>query len=59
MGAAKINLEQLPADERAAIEARRAYKKAWRAANKSRVEEYNRRFWAKKAAEMDSDKNKT
>lgn len=53
MGTKKIDVTLLSAEDRAAIEARRAYKKAWRAANKERVEEYNRRFWLKKAAETD------
>lgn len=35
--------------ERAA-EIRRAYQKEWRAKNKDRVREYNRRFWEKQAA---------
>lgn len=45
--------------ERAA-EARRTYQKAWRAKNKDRVREYNRRFWEKKAeqqAEIDEKTN--
>ncbi len=54
MGTKKIDTTMLSAEERAAIEARRAYKKAWRAANKERVAEYNRRFWLKKAAEMNA-----
>lgn len=49
---AKINLDTLSAPERAAVEARRAYQKKWRAQNKDRVQEHNRRFWEKKAAEM-------
>jgi hypothetical protein len=32
--------------------AARAYQRAWRAKNKERVAEYNRRFWAKKAAQQ-------
>ncbi|MGN0678588.1 MAG: phosphatase [Oscillospiraceae bacterium] len=52
MGAARINLETLSDDERSIIEARREYKRKWRAANKERVKEYDRRFWAKKAAEQ-------
>lgn len=55
MGAKKINLDTLSSEERAAVEARRAYKKAWRDAHKERVKEYDRRFWAKKAAEMKMD----
>lgn len=31
------------------VEARRAYQKKWRANNKERVREYNRRFWEKQA----------
>ena len=38
-------------DEKAK-EARRAYSNAWRAANKDRVKEYNRRYWERKAAQM-------
>ena len=52
MSNTKTNLDSVPASERAAIEARRAYQRKWRAANKDRVREHNRRFWAKKAAEM-------
>ncbi len=39
------------ATENAAIQARREYYKKWRAKNKERVREYNRRFWEKKAGE--------
>lgn len=35
-----------------ANEARRAYQKKWRAKNKDRVREYNRRFWEKQAAKQ-------
>lgn len=35
-----------------AAEIRRAYQKAWRAKNKDRVREYNRRFWEKQAAKQ-------
>lgn len=35
-----------------AAEARRAYQKAWRAKNKDRVREYNRRFWEKQASKQ-------
>lgn len=38
-------------DNRAA-EIRRAYQRAWRAKNKDRVREYNRRFWEKQAAKQ-------
>lgn len=36
------------------IEVRRAYQKEWRAKNKDRVREYNRRFWEKRAAKQDA-----
>lgn len=36
--------------ERAA-EIRREYHKQWRAKNKDKVREYNRRFWEKRAAQ--------
>ncbi len=38
-------------DERVS-EIRRAYHKQWRAKNKDKVREYNRRFWEKKASEQ-------
>lgn len=56
MGSRKINLEMLSEEEKAIVEARRAYKKAWRESNKERVKEYDRRFWAKKAAELNNKK---
>lgn len=37
-------------NERAA-ELRREYHKQWRAKNKDKVREYNRRFWEKRAAQ--------
>lgn len=46
----------LSEEEKAIVEARRAYKKAWRESNKERVKEYDRRFWAKKAAELNNKK---
>lgn len=36
----------------AANEARRAYMKAWRAANKDKVKEHNRRYWERRAGKM-------
>lgn len=33
-----------------AKEIRRAYKKAWREANKDKIRESNRRYWERKAA---------
>lgn len=49
------NKDKLPfatQEEQQAIEARRAYQKEWRAKNKKRVQEYNKRFWLKKTAEQ-------
>ena len=37
--------------ERAATEERKAYFKAWRAANKEKTAEHRRRYWEKKAIE--------
>lgn len=54
MGAPKIDVNTLNESDRAAIEARRAYQKRWRAANKERIKEYDRRHWLKKAAEMNA-----
>ena len=44
--------------ERAA-EMRRAYHKAWRAKNKDKVREYNRRFWEKRAEQQAAQINRT
>lgn len=41
----KTKLEQLAAEER------KAYFRAWRAANKEKTAEHRRRFWEKKALE--------
>ncbi len=48
----KIDTVTLTGEERAIIEARRAYQKKWRAENKDKVKAANNRFWAKKAAEL-------
>lgn len=48
----KIDTVTLTVEERAIIEARRAYQKKWRAENKDKVKAANARFWAKKAAEL-------
>lgn len=52
MSISKANFETLTAEERTIIEARRAYQRKWRAENKDKVKEHNRRYWLKKAAEM-------
>lgn len=35
--------------------AQRAYQNAWRAANKGKVKEYNRRYWARKAKQLETE----
>ncbi len=51
-----IDLNSLSSEERKEIEARREYQRKWRAANRDRVKQHNRRFYAKKAAELTADK---
>lgn len=41
----------------AAREAANAYKRAWNKRNPEKNKEYQRRYWAKKAKEMDSTRN--
>ena len=55
MGVKKIDLSSVSPEEREIIEARRAYKREWRKNNKERIEEHNRRFWEKKAAQMKTE----
>lgn len=38
------------------IEARRAYKKAWRKANREKIAGYNRKFYAKYAERLKAEK---
>ncbi len=40
-----------------ALEARRAYQKQWRAANKDKVRERNCRYWERRAARMAAEVN--
>lgn len=47
----KIDISALPAEKRAAIEARRAYQREWRAKNRDKIRAAEERYWAKKAAE--------
>lgn len=48
---AKIyDLDNLSAEERAVVLARRAYQKQWRDKNKDKVKAANNRYWLKKAA---------
>lgn len=47
---AKIyDLDNLSAEERAVVLARRAYQRQWRAENKDKVKAANNRYWLKKA----------
>lgn len=52
----KVDISNLPSEERAAIEARREYQRQWRAANRDRVRVHNERYWKKKGA---ANKTKT
>ena len=36
------------------LEAKREYQRAWRKANKKRVQEYNRRYWERRIAREDA-----
>lgn len=45
-------LEMTPEMEASAIEARRAYKRAWYAKNKERMAEYNKQYWARRGQEL-------
>lgn len=38
-----------------AAEARRAYYKRWRAANKDKVKQYNQAYWQRKAERMERE----
>lgn len=40
-----------------AAEARRAYYKRWRAANRDKIREYNSRYWARKAEQLERETN--
>ena len=51
---AKADISKLPAEKRAAIEARRAYQREWRAENREKVRAAQERYWLKKAAEMNA-----
>lgn len=47
-----IDIKTLTPEERKVIEARREYQRKWRAANKDKVQEHNKRFYKKKATEI-------
>ena len=55
MGVKKIDLSSVSPEEREIIEARRGYKREWGKNKKERIEEHNRRFWEKKAAQMKTE----
>lgn len=55
----KLDTVTLTSEERAIIEARRAYQKKWRAENKEKLKAANARFWAKKAAELTEPEGNT
>lgn len=50
-----IDLNTLSPEERKIIEARREYQRQWKAANKDKVREHNKRFYEKLAAQKHKD----
>ena len=44
-------------EESAIVETRKEYYRKWRAANKDKVRQHNRNYWAKKAAERAASEN--
>ena len=56
----KADVSNLPVEKRAAIEARRAYQREWRAKNRDKIRAAEERNWAKKAmlANTESTANK-
>ena len=56
----KADVSNLPVEKRAAIEARRAYQREWRAKNRDKIRSAEERYWAKKAmlANTESTANK-
>lgn len=56
----KADVSNLPAEKKAAIEARRAYQREWRAKNRDKIRATEERYWAKKAmsANTESTANK-
>lgn len=45
-----VNIDNMTEKERSLVLARREYQRKWRAANKAKVAEHNRRFYEKQAA---------
>ena len=56
----KADVSNPPVEKRAAIEARRAYQREWRAKNRDKIRAAEERYWAKKAmlANTESTANK-
>ena len=54
----RVRSIEKPDSTSAAAEARRAYQRKWRAANKEKVREYNLRFWEKQAQKLEEQANK-
>lgn len=46
-----VDINSISQEERRIIEARREYQRKWRAENKDKVQQHNKRFYEKKAAE--------
>lgn len=46
-----IDVNILSEEERRIVEARREYKRKWRAANRDKVQQHNKRFYEKMATE--------
>jgi hypothetical protein len=51
-----VTMENITVDESVIVEARKEYYRKWRAANKDKVKQHNRRYWEKKAAELAASK---
>lgn len=52
---AKADISKLPAEQRKAVEARRAYQREWRARNREKIKAYEERYWLKRGAELTAD----
>lgn len=52
---AKADISKLPAEQRKAVEARRAYQREWRARNREKIKAYEERYWLKRGSEQTAD----
>lgn len=52
-----IDVNNLSLEERKIVEARREYQRKWRAANKDKVQQHNKKFYKKIAEEGNYDKH--